>query len=53
MRYINTKTKAVIETACVIHGEDWEELTQPKGETKEELQEEQPKEETKRKSKNK
>lgn len=35
MKYINTKTGAVIETACVISGGDWilvEE--QPKGSTK-------------------
>lgn len=26
MKYINKKTQAVIDTDCVIHGENWEEL---------------------------
>lgn len=32
MKYINTKTQAVIETACTISGGDWEkaETEQPK-----------------------
>lgn len=30
MKYINQKTQAVIETACVIKGGDWVEVKQPK-----------------------
>lgn len=26
MKYRNKKTQAVIETACVIHGDNWEKL---------------------------
>lgn len=35
MKYINTKTQAVIETACVIKGGDWVEVKagQPTEET--------------------
>ena len=35
MKYINTKTQAVIETACDIKGGDWvkEETNQPKEDT--------------------
>ena len=40
MKYINKKTQAVIETACVISGGDWIEFKQPKKSQK-------PKEETK------
>lgn len=37
-KYINTKTQAVIETACAIKGGDWIEMKQPKksGKPKEE-----------------
>lgn len=37
MKYMNTKTQAVIETACVISGGDWvvmEEQPKPKKATK-------------------
>ena len=35
MKYKNTKTQAVIETACVIRGGDWVKVEeQPKTETK-------------------
>lgn len=29
-KYVNTRTGAVVETASVCHGEDWEELKPPK-----------------------
>lgn len=37
MKYINTKTQAVIETACVISGGNWKPVTdkQPKKVTEE------------------
>lgn len=34
MKYINKKTKAVIETACEIKGGDWVEMKQKKGKKK-------------------
>ena len=36
MRYRNTRTQAVIETACELRGGDWvkEEVNQPKSEPK-------------------
>lgn len=34
MKYINTKTKAVIETACLINGGDWKPIEKKKEETK-------------------
>lgn len=34
MKYINKKTKAVIETACEIKGGDWEEVKPKKGKKK-------------------
>lgn len=34
MKYINTKTQAVIETACVIRGDNWVQMEdQPKTNT--------------------
>lgn len=37
MKYINKKTRAVIETACVLKGGDWVEVNdkQPKKDTEE------------------
>lgn len=37
MKYINKKTQAVIETACVLNGGDWVEVKdkQPKKDTEE------------------
>ena len=36
MKYINTKTQVVIETACVLNGGDWKKMDdeQPKKSTK-------------------
>lgn len=34
MRYINAKTKAVVETDCVINGGDWKPLEETKKEVK-------------------
>lgn len=48
MKYFNTKTKAVIETACIINGEYWQLLEkQPKAQPEEIITEE-PKKGTKR-----
>ena len=34
MKYINTKTKSIIETACLINGGDWKPLDEKKEENK-------------------
>lgn len=34
MKYINTKTKAIIETDCLIKGGDWKPLEETKKEVK-------------------